>query len=110
MAEPNTFKPTVIFDPNARLDYGFGFANLIDSGDVIVSCEFAVCVGNPGGEPITGAQLTLGVIDAESSTVWAWFTVTDESLVNKTIAGTCRYTTAEGRSDDRTIYFLIRNR
>lgn len=106
----NPAKPTAIHDPQALLDYAWDFTNLMDAGDLITSAVFIPCLSNPGGPVLAGVSITLGAVSADGKKVWGWLSITDLGLVNSTVAITCHHTSAAGRSDDRTLYFKIRNR
>lgn len=87
-------------DPEAVLDYVWGFS--IDEGDTIQSAEFVV----PEGAAITPGALG-------TNTVVGWLSITGKAsspLIGSMIGVTCRYTTAGGRIDDRTLYFKIKDR
>lgn len=85
-------------DPDATLDYTWGFT--IDEGDTIQSAEFVVPAG---------ASVTPGAIGA--NTVVGWLSITDKTgLLGQMVGVTCRYHSAAGRTDDRTLYFKIKER
>lgn len=101
---------------DAVLDYGWGFSEVIIPTDTIVSATFELEMKNAGGTPITtGATLTLAEIvntapsgsDPQSNVVYGWLAIQDAALVGKRIAATCTYTTAQGRTDKRTLFFTI---
>lgn len=108
--------PTFQHDPDADLDYGWNFSDLIVSTDTILSAVFELAMTKPGGAPVMGATLTLGEIvntpasgsDPQVAIVYGWLAIQDIALVGKTIAATCRYTSAQGRVDDRTMLFTIK--
>lgn len=103
--------------PDAELDYGWGFSDLIVATDSIVSAEFELEMNKPGGEPVTGATLTPGDIvntpasgdNAQVNIVYGWLAIQDLALVGKRLSATCRYTTAQGRVDERTLWFTIKD-
>jgi hypothetical protein len=102
-------------DRTATLDYGWGFSELIVETDTVVSATFVLEMRNPGGAPVSGATLVLAEIvntaasgsDPQSNVVYGWLAIQDASLVGKRLAGTCTYTTAQGRTDKRTMWFTI---
>lgn len=111
-----TSAPTPYFehDADANLDYGWGFPDIVPT-DTIASATFILAMKNPGGAGVTGATLTIGDIvntpatdsDPQVNAVYGWLAITDMSLVGKRLAGTCRYTSSQGRVDERTLYFTI---
>jgi hypothetical protein len=86
-----------IHDPNAVLDYAVDWASWLPDGDSITSHSLAVESGDvvKDSDGIAGAVVT------------AWIS----GGTNGTDA-TVRYrvTTAQGRTDDRTIYLKVRSR
>lgn len=96
----NPLKPTITHDPDATLDYIWDFTDLIESGDSITTVTF-----HPTDPGLT---VTSGVTD--STTAIGWVSITDQSLVGQTIGVAGRYTTAEGRTDDRSLFFKIKER
>lgn len=100
-----TGKPTITHDPHAILDYGWDVAALIDPTDSVISATWDICITSPGGTVTTGADIVPGPI--VDNTVWGWLSISDFSLVGQTVAGTCQFVTAQGRTDDRTLYFKI---
>lgn len=110
--------PHYLHDPDANLDYGWGFSDLIVAGDTIASATFTLEMKDPGGGAVTGATITLGDIvntpasgdDAQVNVVYGWLAVQDRAaVIGKRLAGTCRYTSAQGRVDERTIWFTIKD-
>lgn len=93
----NPAKPTIVHDPEAYLDYVWGFT--LDAGDTLLSATFA---------PPTG--VTVDQTSVSGSNATGWVRVTDATLVGQTIGITCHYVSVMGRSDDRTLYFKIKER
>ena len=93
-------KPTITHDPEAILDYGWALGSLIDDTDSIDTASFVAP---------DGAQCTLGSITG--TTVYGWLSITDrDSLLGKTIGVTCHWATTNGRTDERTLFFKIKDR
>lgn len=93
-------KPTIVHDPDATLDYGWDLASLIQSDDAISTVLF---------KTVDGASATLATIT--NNVVYAWLTIVDKAaLTGKTIGVTCEFVTVNGRTDDRTLYFKIKDR
>jgi len=96
----NPAKPTITHDPNATLDYTWDFSGLIVEGDALDTVTFHPT--NPGVTATPGA--------VQNNTAVAWVSITDSTLVNQTVGVTGRYTTTGGRTDDRTLWFKIKER
>jgi hypothetical protein len=84
-------------DPNANLDYRFDWADWLQAGDTITSHDVAVVTG----DVVIGSHSN----DTNSVTVWlSAGTVGTDATVR------VRVTTTQGRVDDRTSTFKIRER
>lgn len=92
-------KPTIPKDPDAILDYGWDFSDLIDPSDPITNASFPTVTG--------GITIDSGSVVITNNVVYAFV---HGGTPGETASGTCRYVTAAGRSDDRTLYFKIRDR
>lgn len=92
----NPLKPTKTHDVDAYLDYTWGLSDLIPEGDSVASAIFITPVG-----------ATLDQTSVTQTSAVGWLRITDPTLLNSTISITCRFTTAQGRIDDRTLYFKI---
>lgn len=107
-------RPQCTHDPRATLDYCWNLSALIEPNDSIASATFALCLDTPGGAPVAGATLTLGQIAngllPQFNAVWGWLSVQDPTLVGKTLACTCQFTTTNGRTDERTFWAVLRYR
>lgn len=82
-------------DPDAVLDYVWDWTSWLESGDTISSYTVTVASGDV-------------VLDSDSNTssaVTAWF-----SGGTTFSSATCQIVTAEGRTDERTIYFDVEDR
>ena len=91
-------KPTITKDPSAVLDYPIDFtAWLAAAADSIVSVTFP----NTVGVSVTSSSFAGGKIVV----VWV-----SGGTVGSPASVTVRITTAGGRTDDRTIYFKIKER
>lgn len=100
----NPLKPTIPKDPDAVLDYSEDWtAWLLQVTDTIDSAE--LILKDPEStlalDPAHPAMLTDGLI------VTAWLI---GGRPGTTEAGTYRIHTAAGRTDDRTLYFKIKDR
>ena len=96
--KPETYttgpKPTIDKDPNAVLDYSFDWtAWLAPLADSIESVEFVL------QSPLTktGDSFT-----PNEAVVWV-----GGGTVGATFSVTCRITTTQGRTDDRTVFLKI---
>lgn len=94
----NPAKPTIIKDPDATLDYGWDFTDVLDSGDTIQSVVFTP-------DSISGLSVVRQSINGSIAYVWL-----TGGNVGTTGSVVCEYTTAQGRTDDRTLYFKISER
>lgn len=105
-------QPYFNHSPVSNLPYGWILTNLVDVGDSIASCVWTLAFDKAGGLPVVGATLTLGTIvnttGPKANIAYGWLAIQDPTLEGKTIAGTCRYTTASGKVDERTMFFRIR--
>lgn len=93
----NPDKPTTIKDPDATLDYGWDLTNEIDEGDTIASVVFT---------PDPASTMTLTHQSIVGLVAYAWLA----GGISGTWGVTAHYTTAQGRIDDRTLYFKIKDR
>ncbi len=90
-------KPTIIKDPNAVLDYTVDFsAWLLPLSDTIQSHTVIT-------DGIT--KDTSAVVGGDKVTMWL-----SGGVVDTTASATVRITTVNGRVDDRTVYFKIKER
>ena len=91
-------KPTIKKDPDAVLDYSIDLTAwlALTVGDTLAS---VVVTNSPGLTKLS--QATAGALAT------AWFL---GGVRGATEWATYRFTTAQGRVDDRTIYFLIGDR
>jgi len=107
----NPAKPTIIHDPQARLDYQWNLQDVLEEEDTIVAVTYEPFVGSANGPTAPGVNVEVGAIALDGKSAWAWVSITDiPTLLNKTVAITCHYTTLMGRIDDRTLYFKIKER
>lgn len=91
MASSNTFTK----DPDATLDYTFNWSSWLSAvSDTINNVQWVVSEG------LTTEQTEYSSIAA---TIWI-----SGGSVGSTYSISCRITTTEGRTDDRTIYIQIR--
>ena len=92
-------KAVIQKDPNAVLDYGFVWTPYLQNvTDTIVDAEFIV-------DPSLTIERTL--FDATTATVWLAGGVAPEPPAANELRVTCRITTVEGRTDDRSIFLKI---
>jgi len=93
----NAAKPTIIHDPDAVLDYSQDWsAWLATPGDTISDHTIT-----PNG------TMTVGHSEHTDTTVTAWLT---GGTVGTTESVTFHIVTAQGREDDRTLFFKIKER
>jgi hypothetical protein len=83
-------------DPDANLDYRWDWSPWMTAGDTISSHQVTV----QGG-------VVLGTHSHDANSVTAWIS---GGTVGQDAEATARITTAQGRTDDRTIRFLVRHR
>ncbi|NED96434.1 hypothetical protein G1H11_14080 [Phytoactinopolyspora alkaliphila] len=85
-------------DPDDRLDYAWTAADWLTDGDTITSHEFIV----PESDTLTVDDSS--VVDG---VVIAWISGGNRGT---DVNVTCRITTAQGRTKDATVKFMIRDR
>jgi hypothetical protein len=91
-------KPTIVKDPNSRLDYTLDFSDWLPKPvDTIASVSFPDTVG------VTVDSSSI----VEDSKVVVWVT---GGVVAAPASVTVRVVTVAGRIEDRTIYFRIKER
>lgn len=83
-------------DPDAILDYQFDWSVWLAEGETIASAILDVPAG-----------LTLDSQDDTNTTVTAWLS---GGTVDEGYRVVCNITTSEGRTDDRSIYIICRER
>lgn len=89
-------KPTINKDPQAVLDYVVDFAQWLDAlPDTLAS------------HSVTVSGVTLDDSDIVGKTVVMWIS---GGTVGTAASATVRITTAGGRTDERTVYFKIKQR
>lgn len=94
--EDRAGKATITKDPDATLDYAIDLsAWLADITDTLL------------GLSVTGDGVTIDSSSIVGQTCVAWIS---GGTVGQTATATFRFTTAGGRTDDRTIYLRIRER
>lgn len=82
-------------DPDAVLDYVVDFTSWLADGDTITSAT------------VTADGVTVDSTDTTTTTVTAWVS---GGTLGETATLTCQITTADGRTDERTIRLSIRER
>lgn len=92
----NPLKPSIVKDPNARLDYAWDWTDWLEEGDSI-SEAVVLTSGTLAADP--------PLLEAARVTVFL-----SGGKVGVTETATCRVTTAAGRIDDRTLYLRIKPR
>jgi hypothetical protein len=91
-------KPTITKDPGATLDYTFDFTDwLAVVSDTIASVTFPATVGV--------SVLGSGIVAGTKVAVWV-----TGGAAGTTGSCTARIVTVGGRTDDRTIYFKLKER
>ena len=83
-----------IKDPNAVLDYQWNWAEWLPDGDAIVTATVTADTG-----------LTVASSSRASTAVIAWLS---GGTAGNSYGVLCRITTAQGRTDDRTITINVR--
>lgn len=92
-------KAVIPKDPNATLDYAFVWTDyLADITDTIASATFVV-------DPTL--TITQQGFDSTTATVWISGGVAPVPPLPNELRVTCRITTTEGRTDDRSIFLKI---
>lgn len=87
-------KPTITKDPNAVLDYTVNFAAWLDAAlDTLASHTVSV----------SGVTLDSSSIIGKTVVIWV-----SGGVVDTRGSATVRVTTVGGRTDDRTIYFKVK--
>lgn len=95
---------THIKDPNATLDYASDWSSWLAEGDSISNFDVVVESGDVVIEDGTGTAPAPSETDG---VVTAWIS---GGTVGTTATVRYRVTTAQGRIDDRTVFFIIRER
>jgi hypothetical protein len=91
-------KPTIIKDPNAVLDYTVDFtAWLLPAADTISSHTVTVTGGI--------VKDSSGVVGGNKVTMWV-----SGGVAGTPASATVRIITTGGRTDDRTVYFKLKER
>jgi hypothetical protein len=90
--------PTIPKDPSAILDYSINLSSWLAlvPGDAIATVVWT-----------TSAGITKTAQSNTSTTATAWFS---GGVLGTTESAKCQFTTAQGRTDERTINFLMINR
>lgn len=90
-------KPTITKDPDAVLDYAVDFAAWLKplNGDVIASHQ------------VLAVGITIDNSANSDTAVVLWVS---GGVVGQPASATVRITTVAGRTDDRTVYFKIKQR
>jgi hypothetical protein len=94
----NRDQPTIVKDPNAVLDYSWDWAAWLAEvpGDAIASYDVTVESG-----------ITLQSDAVAGAIVTAWIA---GGTAGQRLSATCRIVTTDGRTDDRSIWFDLRER
>lgn len=93
-------------DPDAVLDYTFDWGPWLPEGDQLVDHEVVVSPVEPGGVTVDASQLSTG-----SSAVLRYVIVwLSGGNAGTSYQVTCRVTTADGRTDDRTMTIQVAER
>nr|WP_295383547.1 hypothetical protein [Pseudoxanthomonas sp.] len=92
----NPAKPTITKDPNAVLDYSLDLAAwLTDISDTLSALSVTA----------SGATVDSSAISGTKCIAWI-----SGGTAGETVTVTFRFTTAGGRTDDRSIYLKIKDR
>lgn len=89
---------TYVKDPDAVLDYTFDWTAWLPDSDTIITRTIT---------PGSGITVNSSSIALTGKAVVAWLS---GGTVGQTYPVTCRITTTEGRTDDRTLYVRIQQR
>jgi hypothetical protein len=95
--------PTKKLDPNSRLDFTWNFGDWMPDGDYIASFELLPETGITYDGATVHTSPTSG---QPLSAVTAWVSWDPGVAAGTRLGITCRIVTAEGREDDKTLYFL----
>lgn len=100
----NGNKPTILKDPDAVLDYTLRLGVWLENeSDTLVSVETEIVCA--AGNEITAVQVDSAVIQGQNILVWV-----SGGTRGVTEGVTIRFTTAAGRTDDRTLWFRVREK
>jgi hypothetical protein len=95
-SEIGTKRPSIPKDPDAELDYTFDWADWLDGvSDSIDTHEILV----------DGVDLLTSMVAGQKVIAWL-----SGGTAGQTATATCRIVTDGGRTEDRTIYLLVRQR
>lgn len=94
---PPELRPTIAKDPDASLRYGIDVAGLLQLGDSIASASVQ---GTPVGVSAGAASYSGTVISVRVS----------GGTAGQTGSVTLRWATAQGDTDERTLYFTVAQR
>lgn len=83
-------------DPDAVLDYTFDWSAYLQEGETIASHDVSVASGT----------ITIDSTAADDSTVTVWVSGAE----GRDVSLTCRVTTNQGRTDDRTLTLVVKER
>lgn len=83
-------------DPNSVLDWQFDWSGWLAASETISSATVTVSAG-----------ITKDSQSNTTTTVTVWLS---GGTANNTYSATCRVTTNQGRTDDRTIYLVTKER
>lgn len=90
-------KPTITKDPNAVLDYYLDFTNWVPAGDTI----------NVITTTATGITVDSSAVTGAGKFIQLWCSAGAAGTLANVIV---RVTTVGGRTDDRTVYFKMKQR
>ncbi len=91
-------KPDTAIDPDSDLDYKAEWTAWLAEGETIANATWILSTN------ITGHDES-----HDDTTATIWLTDADATSV-RTVTATCRITTNQGRTDDRTITLFIQER
>lgn len=100
----NGNKPTILKDPDAILDYTLRLGVWLGyEGDTLVSFDTEIVAAE--NDMVSAVQVDDAEIQGENIVVWV-----SGGTPGRTQGVTIRFTTAGGRTDDRTLWFRVRER
>lgn len=89
-----------LHDPDAVLDYKFPWGDFLPTGDMIVSHTLT---------PQTGLTVNSSLLTDSARSVTVWISAAS-ATIGTTYTLECHIVSAEGRADDRTAYFRIKEK
>lgn len=92
---------TATIDPDARLDWRFSWADWLTDGDTIATATVTDTTGS------TEPAIVVGTVTHDDTSVTVWLS---GGVAGQLARITCRITTSQGRTDERTLRLYITDR